>query len=68
MSAGITCVLLFLNGAVVMAVLRVLSSSGAQWARKPSVMQFLLLLIPVVLVVLQWMLLDYLRCRLRRSR
>jgi hypothetical protein len=67
-SAIVTCVLLFLNGAIVMAFLRAVANSGAQWARNPRIMQFLLLLIPVILVVLQWMLLDYLRCRFRRTR
>ncbi|MGB7343409.1 MAG: hypothetical protein WBD20_04310 [Pirellulaceae bacterium] len=66
-SATITCVLLFINGAIVMTLLKTLSRSGVDWARDPRLMQFVLLLGPVILVVLQWMLLDYLRGKLRRS-
>ncbi|QDT10102.1 hypothetical protein K239x_20560 [Planctomycetes bacterium K23_9] len=67
-SALITCGLLFINGALVLAVLRAFSRSGADWARDVRLMQFLLLLVPVILVVLQWKLLDYLRYRFRRTR
>lgn len=61
LSAAATCTMLVINGVIVMAFLRSLARSGADWARDPRLMQFLLLLVPVVMVVLQWMVLDYLR-------
>ncbi len=68
-SAAITCGLLVFNAAVVMVLLKTFArSSSQQWARDPRLLQFLLLLGPVALVVMQWMLLDYLRRKLPRKR
>ncbi|NNE00031.1 MAG: hypothetical protein HKN47_22150 [Pirellulaceae bacterium] len=67
-SALVTCAMLFVNGSLVLAFLKAFSKSGFQWAREPGVMQFLLLLIPVLLVVIQWKMIDYIRGRFRRYR
>ena len=64
-STVITGVLLFLNGALVLALFQTMASQGPDWMRKPEVMQFVLFVAPVVLVVLQWMMIDYLRNHLR---
>lgn len=66
-STLVTGVLLFLNGALVLAVFQTLAPTGPEWMQKPEVMQFSLFVAPVVLVVLQWMMIDYLRHHLRRS-
>ena len=63
-SALLTCVLLFINGSLVMALLTALSGSGPQWTKNPEFSQFMLFLLPVILVVIQWKSLDYVRSRL----
>ena len=63
-SAVVTCVMLFINGSLVMAILSVVSAAGPSWARKPEVLQFLLFSLPVALAVAQWMMIDYVRRRL----
>ncbi len=62
-SALLTCLLLFINGSLVMAILTVAAKSGPQWIQKPQFSQFMLFLVPVVLVVVQWMMIDYVRTR-----
>lgn len=62
-SAVVTCVLLFVNGSLVLAMLTAFSSSGPSWVRKPEFSQFMLFSMPVVLVVVQWMMIDYVRTR-----
>lgn len=64
-SASITGLLLFLNGSLVMALLTAFSASGPSWAKKPAFSQFVLFSLPVALVVIQWMMIDYLRTRFR---
>ncbi|WP_153557626.1 hypothetical protein [Roseimaritima sediminicola] len=56
--AAVTGVLLYVNGAMSLAVLRALSQSGPQWLRDPRAVQFLLFAMPVLLLVLQWMVFD----------
>ncbi len=65
-SALLTCLMLFINGSLVMALLAAFASSGPSWATKPEFSQFVLFLLPVVLVVIQWMMIDYVRTRFRQ--
>lgn len=67
-SALVTCGLLFLNGSLVMAILAATEGVGPDWARKPEFSQFLLFLLPVVLAVVEWKMIDYVRTRFRRLR
>lgn len=67
-SALLTGFLLFLNGGVVLAALNALSSGGLVMLRNESFSQFAVLFGPVVLVVIQWMMIDYLRTHLIRRR
>jgi hypothetical protein len=63
-SALVTCVLLFVNGSLVLAVLTAVQA-GASWAARPEFSQFMLFLAPVVLTVAEWMIIDFVRSRLR---
>ncbi len=65
-SAVLTCVMLFINGSLVLAILTAISRSGPSWASKPEFSQFMLFIIPVLLVVAEWMMIDYVRTRLRQ--
>ncbi len=65
-SAILSCLMLFINGSLVMAVLTAFAVSGPSWATKPEFSQFMLFLIPVVLVVVQWMMIDYVRSRFQQ--
>lgn len=67
-STIVTGVLLFLNGALVLALLDSWAPALPGWMQKREFMQFVLFVGPVVLVVLQWMMIDYLRRHLRWSR
>lgn len=63
-SAAVTGFLLFINGSLVMAVLTALARSGPSWAGEPKFSQFMLFSIPVLLVVAEWMMIDYVRTRM----
>ena len=65
-SAMLTGVLLFINGSLVMAVMSAFAASGPSWAAKREFSQFMLFLMPVVLVVIQWMMIEYVRTRFRQ--
>ena len=65
-SAILTCLMLFINGSLVLAVLTTFASSGPQWMKKPAFTQFMLFLVPVLLAVIQWMMIDYVRTRFRQ--
>lgn len=67
-SALLTGFLLFLNGGVVLAGLNAMSSGGLIFLRNESFSQFVVLIGPVILVIFQWMMIDYLRTRLLRRR
>ncbi|TWT49079.1 hypothetical protein Pla22_42710 [Rubripirellula amarantea] len=67
-SASITSLMLFINGALVMAVLSALAQSGPEWAGNPKFTQFMVFTIPVALVVAQWMMIDYVRTRFMPPR
>jgi uncharacterized membrane protein YhdT len=63
----VTVGLLFLNGGLVMALLNVVAQEGASWLRNEQFMQFSLFAAPVLLLVVEWMMIDFLRTRLWRS-
>lgn len=65
-SAAITCLLLFLNGSLVMAVLMAADGFRFEWLRDSRVSQFLLFALPLVLAVLEWKAIDFVRSRFRR--
>lgn len=66
-SALVSCLLLFLNGGVVMALINMLDDAGWQIVGDTRFTQFVVLIGPVVLLVIQWMMIDYLRNRLFRT-
>lgn len=66
-STLLTCVLLFINGGLVQAAYAMLAPTGPIWMHKPSVSQFVMFLGPVLLVVIEWVMIDFLIGRLRRS-
>ena len=65
-SALLTCLMLFINGSLVMALLTAFSGSGPAWMRKPEFTQFVLFVTPVLLAVVQWIMIDYVRTRFRQ--
>ena len=58
-SALVTCLLLFLNGSLVMALVQ----PSQPWNTQPGVTQFLLLFLPVLMTLAQWWMIDYVRTR-----
>lgn len=60
-SAIVTGGLLFLNGSLVLAIVAVLRESEVPYMTDPGVTQVILFLLPLILVVLQWMMIDYVR-------
>jgi len=68
-SALFTCFLLYLNGSLVLAVISALDQADETWQKNEQVTQCILFLVPIILVVIEWMMIDYLRTRLlRRNR
>lgn len=67
-SVTLSCGLLLINGAFVMACLSALSSAGVGWFENEKVSQFFLFGGPVALLIAQWMMLDYLRFLWRRRQ
>ncbi len=67
-SALTTCVMLFINGSLVWAILSAFSRAGFRWASRPESSQFILFLFPVVLCIAEWTMIDYVRSRLRYRR
>ena len=65
-STLLTCFLLFINGGLVSAICNAALASGVSIMRTTGVHQFCLFVGPVVLVVIQWMMIDYVINRLRR--
>ncbi|TWU06406.1 hypothetical protein [Stieleria varia] len=64
--AFVTAVLLLLNGSLVLALLNRVAKDLPMWMRRPGFLQFALFSLPVVLVVLEWILFDYLRSLFRK--
>jgi len=67
-SVSITCVLLFFNASFVIALIKLFEPILPLWARAAGATQFLLFLIPVLLLVAEWVLIDYVRSRFRATR
>jgi hypothetical protein len=67
-SALLSCLLLVINGAFVMALLSVVAASGQNWITNEKLSQFLLFSVPVILLLIQWWLIDTLRWILRRRQ
>ncbi|MGI9473563.1 MAG: hypothetical protein ACR2NZ_18620 [Rubripirellula sp.] len=65
-SALLTCLMLYINGSLVMAVLTAMARSGPAWASNPQFSQFMLFLVPVILVIAEWTMIDYVRTRFVR--
>jgi len=65
-SALVSCVLLFLNGGMTMALINAAGERGHNWVTNDRITQFLVLFGPVLLLVIQWSMIDYLRSRLQR--
>lgn len=63
-SSLVTCLMLYINGALVMAILAALSRSGPSWSSRPEFSQFMLFIIPVLMVIAEWVMIDYVRTRL----
>lgn len=62
-SALVTALMLFINGALVLAVLVAVKGESQSWFNDKRVSQFLLYTIPVALVIVQWLMIDYVRTR-----
>lgn len=66
-SALITCLMLFINGSLVLAFLAAFTRFGPEWMHNPRFAQFMLYLVPVLLVVVEWMMIDYVRSRFQQN-
>lgn len=64
-SALLTSLMLFINGSLVMAIITAMQRSGLAWMGNPEFSQFLLFTVPVALVIVQWLMIDYVRTRVR---
>lgn len=62
----VTCILLFINGGLVSALCQEFGPAGPAWLNNPGILQFVMFVGPVILVVIQWMMIDYIVSRLRR--
>ena len=65
-SALFTCLLLYVNGSLVLAVISALNRAGANWLDDSRKQQCFLFLAPVLMVVVEWMMIDYVRTRFVR--
>ena len=65
-STLLTCFLLFINGGLVSAICNAAILANLAGMQTAGVHQFLLFVGPVFLVVIQWMMIDYVTSRLRR--
>ncbi len=65
-SAILSCILLFLNGGLTMALINAIGERGYTWVGDDRITQFLVLVGPVLLLVIQWSMIDYLRTHLQR--
>lgn len=67
-SAGVTALMLLINGSLVLVVMSAFSSAGPDWSHRPGFLQFVLFSAPLALAVLQWMLWDLISGFLSRRR
>ena len=63
-SALVTALMLFVNGSLVMALLSAFAENGPPWLSNPRFNQFVLFTVPVLLVIGQWIMIDYVRTRI----
>lgn len=66
--ACVTALLLLVNGSLVLLLLKGFSRSTPEWLQGPSLLQFILFTVPVIMVIAQWMVWDALRNLFSRSR
>jgi len=66
--ALLSCVLLFLNGGLTMALINALGEREHGWVNDDRITQFLVLIGPVILLVFQWAMIDYLKTHLHRRQ
>ena len=59
--------MLFINGSMVLAFLTVLASLGSIWTHDLRFVQFMLFVVPVLLAVIEWVMIDYVRSRFRHN-
>ncbi len=62
----VACTLLFINGGMVLALFRSLSDSLPSFFSNQRMVQFVLFVAPVLLLVLQWMVVDVVMRVIRR--
>jgi hypothetical protein len=60
-TAVVAALLLLLNGSFALVVLRVMIDSGPAWLERPGPMQFALFVLPLVLLVVEWVAWDIVR-------
>lgn len=65
-SALLTCLMLFINGSLVMGILAALATTGPAFLSDERFRQFVLFSLPVLLAIVQWMMIDYVRRRFSR--
>jgi len=59
--AVVTGFLLLVNGSFVLVFLHSISETGPAWIRREDVLQFALFVVPLLMVVAQWMIWDRVR-------
>jgi hypothetical protein len=66
--ALLSCLFLFLNGGLTMALINALGERGHIWVNDDRITQFVVLIGPVFLLIIQWSMIDYLKTHLQRRR
>lgn len=66
--ALLSSVLLFLNGGLTMALINALGEREHAWVNDDRITQFLVLIGPVILLIFQWVMIDYLKTHLQRRQ
>lgn len=64
-SAVLSCVLLLVNAALMMAILAAAEAAGVVWMQTEGAAQLVLFAGPVAVLIIQWMMIDYLRAFVR---
>ncbi|MCC9603080.1 hypothetical protein LOC67_21230 [Stieleria sp. JC731] len=67
-TAAMTCVLIVANGSVTLYGLHWFVSENPEWADRRSVIQFALFTVPLLMVVIEWLIWDFIRGRLSKER
>ena len=63
-----TAVLLLVNGSLTLVAFEILTEANPQWSQRKGMLQFGLFAMPMVLVVVEWMIWDFLRGLFVRER